>query len=392
MQKQKRTTLCDLKPQKKVINDQMKANPKEFYREKEKAYIQTLDVINASLIPYLVNIVEEKRPLYEQKEFYRYKHEKLQGLMTNMMEFMRLTNLEANLIKNSTSEEKPKESQFVVEINSPKKRDRRYTSRKFDCHYKNCAKVYNSRGALSFHMKSKHNKKSDVLKPEYLNKDTDKTSSQIDEFVKNSCSNNYSHTKPTEQQNPTGLQTNQPKKGGRMYQSAHEIETILPPHHQNLEFNEYFSDHYEQSSINSCYNINVEKMKEELGDNTMTKYDTTRSYKEDADCVGINENINNTNEDLKVYHFLDSKQTGVQEELISYFEYNCEENPMQRHPFFLGFDEDEVDRFNNVHNEVCYSDKDNYSILDHDTTPIDAFLTAEEDLENESLQSLLGGY
>ena len=108
----------------------MKANPKEFLKQKEKAYVQTLDVVNASLIPYFIKIIEENRPEYEQKEFYRYKHDKLQGLMSNVMEFMRLTNLETNLIKNT--EEKPENSEFVCEMNSPKKRNRRYASRKYE--------------------------------------------------------------------------------------------------------------------------------------------------------------------------------------------------------------------------------------------------------------------
>lgn len=264
-------------------------------------------------------------------------------------------------------------------------------------------------------MKSKHNKKSDVLKPEYQNIDTDKTNSQIEELIKSSNRIDYPITKSNEnqQQQQSGL-----RKSGRMYQSAHEIETMLPPHQQNLEFNDYFSDHFEEYSANSSYKLNFDKMKDQCADNTINKYETTRtsirpkiknskllkigSYKEDADCEEANE-PETVNDDMKVYHFLDSKQPNLQEEMMNYFEYNCNENPVQRHPFFIGFEEDEVDRFNIVHNEVCYSEKEDFSALNHDTTPlginfqevlikIDGFLTAEEELENESFQSLLGKY
>ena len=42
--------------------------------------------------------------------------------------------------------------------------------KKNECIFENCTKEYTTPGALSFHIRSKHNKKTDPLKKDYLGK------------------------------------------------------------------------------------------------------------------------------------------------------------------------------------------------------------------------------
>lgn len=319
--------LCELKPQKVLVSCIDMSNKKELFRQKEKAYVQTLEVINMSLIPYFIEKIEEKRPNYHEKEFYRYKRERLEGLMTNIMEFIRLTNLDPNIIKTySETNEKSIATQLINEIDTPKRRNRTLSSKNFDCHYKDCAKVYNSRSAVSFHMKKKHSHTSDELKDGYFGSNINsKKNSLVEDFVNNE-------------------------------------KAIKVDPKQNIGTN-FFTKN--------------EKM--EIQDETIRIH----SCKEDSDQSKSNEDFNRNGE------FSSMKQQAIlHDDMINFFEQDSHENRIQKHPFFIGFEEDDIDRFSIPRNEINgFSQKDKYSIFDHENTPIYGKLTGEDELDNDSLQS-----
>lgn len=324
-QKPKRNSQTDLKPEKKQINGQIEANSKEFFIQKEKAYFQTLEAINVSLVPYFINTIEEKRPQYEEKELYRYSPPKLQTLMTNMMEYIRVSNLEASLTNNSPIQEILPISHFIGNLNSPKKRDRKPLSRKFECHFKNCLKVYNSRGALSFHMRTKHDRQFHNIKEEFLNTN-----------------------------NPSGI--------------------------RNSELEDPSSWNELQQKPNSQVDLTIDFVK-----NTNVRLEST-------DCDDAFEPNNGTDE-LNVCNFLENKQTCLQEDITNFFEYDCQENQIQRHPFFIGFEEDDIYRFEIPANEISYEEMEKFSMLENEASDeIDGFLTGGEEMETDSFKSLLGEY
>ena len=333
MVKLKTNTLYDFKPQKKLINDQIRANPKEFYKQKEKAFVQTLDVINHSLIPHFHTIIEEKRPQYEDKEFYRYKCDKLQGLMTNMMEFLRLTNQEANFVNNSNCEKKAKITKFIDEMNSPKKREIKKITRQFECHYKDCVKMYNSRGALRFHMKTKHDKKSDQLKEDYINKQS------CNHGCLNSCDSHCyfsSYTIPTRHMSEDFVNKNE-EQVFKLERTKSEV--IIPTH-----------------------------VREDVCFEETNGYDTT-IY----------------DESTNVFSLQDFGQPCFQEEINNFIELNCKDNQLQKNPFFIGFEEDEIDHFSIVQNDKSFSEKDETIIHHRENGPVfDGFLTADEGFDNDS--------
>lgn len=151
-----------------------KIDEKEFNKQSEKAFFETIEYFIESFVPKVERTIkkEQSQNTEPKEEIKGYRQEK-KSLFGNLMTFFKESNTEVNILEmlnDQEKEKKQKESASSTDTDSYiltknikskitkkyKRQKKEFIPEKFVCPYKDCSKEYAKEGKLAFHVRTKH--------------------------------------------------------------------------------------------------------------------------------------------------------------------------------------------------------------------------------------------
>lgn len=180
-----------------LVSEKFKITPALFNNYSESSNLETIEYFVNNFMPVLSTKVPAKTQKFSSPTNYQQKSQSMKDLLGHLMSFYREMNTEVNILSSIKPTPPKLETQNVVQFDLPKHRtptpNQKYEKqpkpgkkkkpngvvplnhsklsvKKNECIFENCAKEYTTPGALSFHIRTKHNKKTEPLKKEYMEK------------------------------------------------------------------------------------------------------------------------------------------------------------------------------------------------------------------------------
>jgi len=160
-----------------IIQEKYDINAKDYTKASENAFLDTIDYFVNGFVPMLTASMNQSNGNLQNPQDSKKPTTDLKKLFTNLMEFHKESSTEIKILDNLHPKKKKLviETDLVENVSVQSKRSRKHAApespisisnldcEKKPCPYDSCSKIYTTKGALSFHIRTKH-RKGDVLK------------------------------------------------------------------------------------------------------------------------------------------------------------------------------------------------------------------------------------
>jgi hypothetical protein len=174
-----------------LVSEKFRITPGLFNEHAESSNLETIEYFVNNFMPILSNQFPSNPQKFSPPANYKQKSATMKELLGHLMSFYREMHTEVNILnslketdcKFETPSQLPatKKGLRTPKYEKPLKKKKKTNGgvtlnygklsvKKNECIFENCTKEYTTPGALSFHIRSKHNKKTDPLKKDYLDK------------------------------------------------------------------------------------------------------------------------------------------------------------------------------------------------------------------------------
>ena len=180
-----------------LVSEKFKITTTLFNNYSESSNLETIEYFVNNFMPILSSQFPTKTQKFSPPANYKQKSATMKDLLANLMSFYREMNTEVNILSSLEQNDPKPELPTVLQFELPKQRtptpNQKYEKqpkpgkkkklngavpqnhgkmsvKKNECIFVNCNKEYTTPGALSFHIRTKHNKKTEPLKKEYMEK------------------------------------------------------------------------------------------------------------------------------------------------------------------------------------------------------------------------------